>query len=81
MDLLDRSQVPYGAVYFRYTNPPQEDWERDYAVAAEDGMNAFRHWFMWAGIQRGPDKWDWSRYDSQMDLAEKKKQEAAAAKA
>ena len=26
----------------------REDWERDYGVAAEDGLNVFRHWFMWA---------------------------------
>jgi hypothetical protein len=39
---LDRvPQVPFGAVYFRKSNPPQEDWERDYGVAAEDGLNVF----------------------------------------
>jgi beta-galactosidase len=26
---------PYGAVYFRKTNPPKEEWERDYKVAPE----------------------------------------------
>ena len=39
--------IPYGAVYFRKSNPPREDWERDYAQAAKDNMNAFRHWFLW----------------------------------
>ena len=34
---------PYGAVYFRKSNPPREDWERDYRTAAEDGLNLFRH--------------------------------------
>ena len=24
---------PYGAVYFRKSNPPEEDWARDYATA------------------------------------------------
>ncbi|MCU0520182.1 MAG: hypothetical protein MUF84_05780, partial [Anaerolineae bacterium] len=28
---------PYGAVYFRKSGPPREDWARDYATAAEDG--------------------------------------------
>ena len=46
-------QVPFGAVYFRKSNPPREDWERDYGVAAEDGLNVFRHWFMW-GVDRAP---------------------------
>jgi len=32
---------PYGAVYYRRSNPPREDWERDYHAAAEDGMNTF----------------------------------------
>ena len=52
-------QVPFGAVYFRKSNPPQEDWERDYAVAAEDGLNVFRHWFMWSAIERRPGEYDW----------------------
>jgi beta-galactosidase len=30
---------PYGAVYFRKSNPPHEDWARDYQTAAEDGIN------------------------------------------
>lgn len=64
-------QVPYGAVYFRKSNPPREDWERDYGVAAEDGLNVFRHWFMWGAIERRPGVYDWADYDRQMDLAAK----------
>jgi beta-galactosidase len=60
---------PYGAVYFRKSNPPPEDWERDYATAAADGMTVFRHWFLWSAIQVGPDAWDWEDYDRQLDLA------------
>ena len=30
---------PYGAVYYRVSNPPAKDWERDYATAAEDGTS------------------------------------------
>jgi beta-galactosidase len=62
-------QVPFGAVYFRKSNPPRADWARDYGVAAADGLNIFRHWFMWAAIERAPGKYDWSDYDRQMDLA------------
>ncbi len=36
---------PYGAVYFRKSNPPRANWAANYA--ATDGMNAFRHWFLW----------------------------------
>lgn len=64
-------QVPFGAVYFRKSNPPREDWERDYAVAAEDGLNVFRHWFMWSAIERKPGVYDWDDYDRQLDLAAK----------
>jgi beta-galactosidase len=64
-------QVPFGAVYFRKSNPPREDWDRDYGVAAADGLNIFRHWFMWAAIERAPGKYDWDDYDRQMDLAAK----------
>ncbi len=60
---------PYGAVYYRYSNPPQEDWEKDYQIAAEDGNNIFRHWFLWSAIEVAPGKFDWSRYDRQLDLA------------
>lgn len=60
---------PYGAVYFRKSNPPREDWERDYHTAAADGMNIFRHWFLWSAIEVAPGEYDWSEYDRQMDLA------------
>src|ERR1700758_1084740 len=62
---------PYGAVYFRKTNPPQEDWARDHQTAAQTGMNIFRHWFMWSAIEVAPGKYDWSDYDRIMDLAAK----------
>ena len=62
-------QVTYGAVYFRKSNPPQADWERDYAQAAKDGMNTFRHWFMWGAVELAPEKYDWSEFDRQLDLA------------
>ena len=62
---------PYGAVYFRKSNPPKEDWERDYRVASEDGFNVFRHWFMWSAIEVAPETYDWDDYDRQFDLAAK----------
>jgi beta-galactosidase len=60
---------PYGAVYFRKSNPPRQDWERDYQTAREDGMNLFRHWFMWSAIEIAPGEYDWEEYDRQLDLA------------
>src|SRR6201996_5192384 len=63
--------LPYGAVYFRKTNPPAEDWARDHQTAAATGMNIFRHWFMWSAIEVAPGKYDWSDYDRIMDLAAK----------
>lgn len=60
---------PYGAVYFRKSNPPRQDWARDYGVATEDGFNAFRHWFLWSAIEVAPGKYDWADYDAQLDLA------------
>ena len=60
---------PYGAVYFRKSNPPREDWERDYRTAAEDGLNLFRHWFLWSAIEVAPGIYDWEEYDRQLDLA------------
>ncbi|MGV8988514.1 MAG: beta-galactosidase [Cypionkella sp.] len=62
-------QVPYGAVYFRKSNPPREDWARDYGVASTDGLNTFRHWFMWSAIERAPGRFDWDDCDRQLDLA------------
>ncbi|MEJ7830046.1 MAG: beta-galactosidase, partial [Segetibacter sp.] len=68
----DRTPVfPYGGVYFRKSNPPREDWGKDYKTAADLGANLFRHWFMWAVIEVAPGKYDWSDYDRQMDLAAK----------
>ena len=62
-------QAPYGAVYFRKSNPPKEDWQTDYAQAQKDGMNVFRHWFLWGAIEVKPEEYDWSEYDQHMDLA------------
>lgn len=64
-------QVPFGAVYFRKSNPPPEDWARDYGIATEDGLNVFRHWFMWGAIEQRPGHYVWDDYDRQMDLAAK----------
>jgi len=69
MPLDKLPQTPFGAVYFRKSNPPREDWDRDYGVASEDGLNVFRHWFMWSAIERKPGQYDWEDYDRQMDLA------------
>ncbi len=71
MPMKAMPQVPFGAVYFRKSNPPPEDWERDYATAGEDGLNIFRHWFMWGAIERRPGVYDWEEYDRQLDLAAK----------
>ena len=71
MALRNLPSFPYGAVYFRKSNPPREDWERDYRVAAEDGMNIFRHWFLWSAIEIAPGKYEWDDYDRQLDLAAK----------
>lgn len=62
-------EFPYGAVYFRKSNPPKEDWARDYQTAAEDGMNIFRHWTLWSAIEVAPGRFDWDDYDAQLDLA------------
>lgn len=59
---------PFGAVYFRKSNPPEQDWERDHRTAAQMGMNTFRHWFMWASIENSPGKYDWRDYDRMVEL-------------
>src|ERR1039458_1414249 len=45
---LPNPVFPFGAVYFRKSNPPEQDWDRDHKAAAQMGVNIFRHWFMWA---------------------------------
>jgi beta-galactosidase len=66
---VDQPVFPYGAVYFRKSNPPEQDWARDHQTAARIGMNTFRHWFMWGAIEVAPGKYDWRDYDRMMDLA------------
>ena len=68
---VTRARIPYGAVYFRKSNPPRADWERDYRVASEDGINIFRHWFSWSAIEVAPGVYDWDDFDRQLELAEK----------
>ena len=60
---------PYGAVYFRKSNPPEEDWAKDHKQAAQLGVNNFRHWFMWSAIEIAPGKFDWRDYDRMFELA------------
>ena len=60
---------PFGAVYFRKSNPPEADWVRDYRTASEDGTNIFRHWFMWSAVEICPGEFDWRDCDRQLDLA------------
>ncbi len=60
---------PYGAVYFRKSNPPEEDWAKDHKQAAQLGVNNFRHWFMWSAIEVAPGKFDWRDYDRMFELA------------
>jgi beta-galactosidase len=69
MDHSKTNPIPFGAVYFRKSNPPSEDWERDYAQAAKDGMSLFRQWFLWGNIEVAPGQYDWSDYDRHMELA------------
>lgn len=64
-------QFAAGAVYFRKTNPPPQDWERDYQTAHDDGHNVFRHWFLWGAIEVAPGVFDWSDYDRQLELGAK----------
>ena len=59
---------PYGAVYFRKSNPPEPDWERDHKNAAQIGMNMFRHWVMWSAVEIAPGQYDWRDYDRMLDL-------------
>src|SRR5436305_15191175 len=69
LQAADAPVFPYGAVYFRKSNPPEQDWARDHATAARIGMNTFRHWVMWSAIEVAPGKYDWRDYDRMMDLA------------
>jgi beta-galactosidase len=65
----EKSAFQFGAVYFRKTNPPPEDWARDYGVAAQDGHTLFRHWVIRNQIEIAPGVYDWSDYDRHLDLA------------
>jgi beta-galactosidase len=69
LNAADAPVFPYGAVYFRKSNPPEAEWARDHQTAARIGMNTFRHWFMWSAIEVAPGKYDWRDYDRMMDLA------------
>src|SRR5260370_7541162 len=65
---LPNPVFPFGAVYFRKSNPPEQDWERDHKTAAQMGGNIFRHWFMRASIENSPGTNDWRDYDRMLEL-------------
>lgn len=62
---------PFGAVYFRKSNPPAADWEKDHRTAAALGINVFRHWFLWASIENSPGRYDWRDYDRMVELEDR----------
>jgi beta-galactosidase len=66
---VEREALHLGAVYFRKSNPPKKDWERDHRVAAEDGHTLFRHWVPWNAVEVAPGKYEWDDYDRMLDLA------------
>lgn len=66
-----KDTVDFGAVYFRYSAPAEQDWERDYQRAAEDGITHFRHWFVWAAIEKEPGVFDFEPYDKLIALGNK----------
>jgi len=63
--------IEIGAVYYRRSNPPQHDWDRDYTVAKEDGHTIFRHWLTWNVAHIAPDTFDWEPFDRQLELSVK----------
>ena len=63
--------IDFGAVYFRYSAPAEQDWEKDYKKAAEDGITHFRHWFPWAAIETSPGVFNWEPYDKLIALGNK----------
>ena len=68
---MDNLDLPtFGAVYFRKTNPPKDEWERDFKVAAEDGMKIFRHWAPWGAVEVAPGVYDWADYDRILELSD-----------
>src|SRR5258707_5184441 len=67
-DRFPEPVFPFGAVYFRKSNPPEQDWERDHKTAAQMGVNIMRHWFMWASIENAPGRYDWRDYDRMVEL-------------
>ena len=59
---------PYGAVYFRKSNPPEKTGSATTKPPPQIGMNMFRHWVMWSAVEVAPGKFDWRDYDRMMDL-------------
>lgn len=66
---MSAPDVYFGAVYYRKSNPPERDWERDYRTAHEDGHNLFRHWVPWGAVEVAPGRFDWADYDRHLELA------------
>lgn len=66
--LAQEPVFPYGAVYFRKSNPPEQEWARDHKTAAGIGMNMFRHWVMWSAVEVAPGRFDWRDYDRMLEL-------------
>lgn len=62
--------IPFGAQYYRYPTPLEQEWETDLANMKEAGFNTIKIWAMWRTNQPREGEYDFRDIDRLMDLAQ-----------
>lgn len=62
---------PYGAQYYRTPNPPESEWDKDFAEMARQGFTIAKIWAMWSYIHTDEDSFDFTHFDHLFKIADK----------
>lgn len=60
-----------GTQYYRPPTPPEKEWEDDFKHIKDLGMDFVKIWAMWTYLEREKGKFDWTKLDKLLELAEK----------
>lgn len=61
----------YGTQYYRFPNPPKEDWEEDFRRIKDHHFNIVKLWAMWNDVNPQENEFDFENLDELIALANK----------
>jgi len=71
IDEIFNTKFLLGTQYYRPPTPPEEEWEDDFKRMKDLGIDFVKVWAMWTYLEREKGKFDWTKLDRLLELAEK----------